>query len=101
VTGNFQHPSRFVDAHHRFLGDFFDGGFSAESLREDLARGSQPAHCFNHVHRYADGPGVVRYRAGNRLANPPCRVGAEFVTSFIFVFVNGSHQPGIALLNKV
>ena len=39
--------------------------------------------------------------AGDRLANPPCRVGAEFVAAAVFVFIDRPHQAGVAFLDDV
>ena len=33
-----------------------------------------------HMHRYPDRSRLIRYRSGNRLTNPPCRICGKFVT---------------------
>ena len=44
---------------------------------------------------------MVGNGSGNGLANPPCRIGAEFIASAIFVFIDRPHQAGIAFLNDI
>jgi len=53
------------------------------------------------VDRHANRTTLVRNRSGNRLANPPRRIGREFIATFVLKFINGTHQPRIALLNKI
>jgi len=53
------------------------------------------------VHRDADGAGLVGDGTGDRLANPPRRVGREFVTTPPFELVDRLHQTDIAFLNEV
>ena len=58
-------------------------------------------HRLDHVHRDADRPGLVGDGPGDRLANPPGRVGAELVAAAVLVLVDGPHQPGVAFLDQV
>ena len=44
---------------------------------------------------------MVRDRTGDRLPDPPGRIGAEFVASAILILVDRTHQAGIALLNQI
>src|SRR5262249_14732422 len=53
------------------------------------------------MHGNADGTGLIRNSTGNRLANPPGRIGAEFIAPTIFKLIDRFHQADIALLNEV
>ena len=67
-----------------------------------LTRGAhQLIDRLNHVHGNADGTGLIRNSARNCLADPPGRIGAEFIPPAILKFINRFHQADIALLNKV
>ena len=55
----------------------------------------------DHVHRDADGAGLIGDGAGDGLANPPGCVGGELVAAAVFEFVDGFHQADVALLNQV
>ena len=59
------------------------------------------AHRLDHVHGDADGAGMIGDGAGNGLANPPGRVGAELVAAPVLVLVHGAHQAGVAFLDDV
>jgi hypothetical protein len=75
------------------------------------ARGRVPAQAaagadelvdgLDHVHRDADGAGLVGDGAGDGLANPPGGVGGEFVAAAVFEFVDGLHQADVAFLDQV
>ncbi len=53
------------------------------------------------MHRNPDGARLVGDRTGDRLANPPCGIGREFIAAAIFEFINRLHQADIAFLNQV
>jgi hypothetical protein len=53
------------------------------------------------MHGNTDGTGLIRNGPGNRLADPPGRIRAEFIAPTIFKLINRFHQADIALLNEV
>jgi hypothetical protein len=53
------------------------------------------------VHRDADGAGLVGDGPGDGLANPPGRVGAEFVAALVLELVHRFHQADVAFLDQV
>ncbi len=56
---------------------------------------------FDHVYRDTDRAGLIRDGAGDRLTDPPCRIGREFVTAAIFEFINRLHKANVAFLNQI
>jgi hypothetical protein len=44
---------------------------------------------------------LIRDRAGDRLPNPPRRVGRELVAAAVLELVDRLHQPDVAFLNQV
>ncbi len=53
------------------------------------------------MHWDADGAGLVRNRACDRLTNPPRRIGRELVAAPIFELIDRFHQADIAFLDQV
>ena len=51
--------------------------------------------------RDTDGARLIGDRAGDRLADPPGRIGREFITAAIFKLIDRLHQADIAFLNEV
>ena len=51
--------------------------------------------------RDADGPRLVSNRAGDRLADPPRRVGRELVAAAVLELVDRLHQADVAFLDQV
>jgi len=44
---------------------------------------------------------LVRHRSGDRLANPPRRVGTELEAAAVLELVDGPHQPRVPLLDQI
>ena len=76
-------------------------GFAAELLGQLLLRAPELVHDFDHVHRDANGAGLVGNGAGDGLANPPDGIGGELVTAAIFEFLDAFHQADVAFLNQI
>ena len=55
----------------------------------------------DHVHRNTDGAGLVGDRPCDGLADPPGRIGREFIAAAIFELIDGLHQADIALLDEI
>src|SRR6188474_140302 len=81
--------------------DLFRGRLAPELLHQRARRANQLVDRLDHVDRDADGPRLVGNRAGDGLADPPRRVGREFVTAAVLEFVDRLHQPDVAFLNQV
>ena len=83
------------------LGDLFRRRLAAELLDEVAARADQLVDRLDHVHRDADRARLVGDRAGDRLANPPRRVGRELVAAAVLELLDGLHQADVAFLDQV
>ena len=60
-----------------------------------------PVDGVHHMDRHPDEPRLISNRAGDRLANPPGRIGRELEAAAILEFFYGAHQPEVSLLNQV
>ena len=101
VTADLHDAASFLDRHLGAEGNLFHRWLASEFLKQVLLDGAELGHGFDHVHRHADGAGMVGDGAGNRLANPPRGVGTELVAALVFVLIDGTHQAGVAFLNDV
>src|SRR5664279_2851168 len=61
----------------------------------------EAANRLQHVDRYADRAGLVVDRAGDRLADPPLRIGGELEASLVVELLDGPDQANVALLQEV
>src|SRR5262245_43465618 len=83
------------------LGDLLRGRLAAELLDQRPRRANQLVDRLDHVDRDADRPRLVGDRAGDRLADPPRRVGRELVAAAVLELVDRLHQADVAFLNQV
>ena len=60
-----------------------------------------PVHALDHVHRDADGAGLVGDGAGDGLADPPRGVGRELEALRVVELLDRPHQAEVALLDQV
>jgi hypothetical protein len=98
---DFQNLAHLGDRNIHALGDFFGGRFAAELLHQLALRANQLVDRLDHVHRDADGAGLVGDGAGDGLANPPGGVGGKLVAAAPFELVHGLHQADVAFLDQV
>src|SRR3984957_2275063 len=96
-----QNLSHFRNRNIHAFGDFFAGGFASQFLNELTRSADQLVDGFDHVHRDANGAGLISNCAGDGLPNPPRGVGGKFVATAVFEFVHGFHQADVAFLNQV
>ncbi len=110
ADGRFQRDGLLRDLEHlahlghgnvHALGDLFAGGLAAQLLNQLTRSADELVDGLDHVHRDADGAGLIGDGAGDGLANPPGGVGGELVAAAVFEFVDGLHQADVALLNQV
>src|SRR5216683_1071801 len=91
LVGGDEHP----------LGDLLRGRLAAELLEQAARHADELVDRLDHVDRDADGPRLVRDRAGDGLADPPRRVGRELVAAAVLELVDRLHQADVAFLNQV
>src|SRR5215208_439680 len=83
------------------IGDLLRGGLAAE-LRDELAlRAADLVELLDHVDRDADRARLVGERAGDRLADPPRRVGGELEALAVVELLRGADEAERALLDQV
>ena len=83
------------------LGDLLGGGLAAQ-LGDELALGAADlVELLDHVHRDADRARLVGQGAGDRLADPPGRVGRELEALAVVELLGRADQPERALLDQV
>src|SRR6266542_5337389 len=87
------------DAHD--LGQLLVAGLAAKLLEHAAALAHQPVDRLDHVDGNADGAGLVGDRAGDRLADPPGRVGRELEALAVVELLGGAHEAERALLDQV
>src|SRR5262252_6532614 len=66
-----------------------------------MRRPSQPSQVIDHVRGDADGARLIGDRAGDRLADPPRRIGRKLVAAAVFEFVDRLHQADVPLLDEI
>src|SRR5262249_6262561 len=85
----------------RDLGDLLGGGLATE-LGDELALGAADlVELLDDVDRDADRAGLVGERAGDRLADPPGRVGRELEALAVVELLRGADEAERALLDQV
>src|SRR3954470_9363663 len=101
LLGAIEYLVHLVERQLHLLGDLFRRRLAAELLHE-IARGADElVDRLDHVHRDADGPGLIGDRAGDGLTDPPRRVGRELVAALVLELVDRLHEADVALLNQV
>src|SRR5208282_3563567 len=98
------HLEQRVDARNRqthFIGEVFRRGLAPQFLAELILRPPEPGHDLDHVDRNANGARLVGNGAGQRLANPPHRIGGKLIAAAILEFLDPLKQAKITLLNQI
>ena len=93
--------AHLVDRNIHALGDLFGSGLAAKLLHQLPAGADLLVDRLDHVHRDADRARLVGDGAGDGLANPPSRVGREFVAAAPLELIRALHQADIAFLNQI
>src|SRR5438552_4700016 len=93
--------AHLVDRDFHLRRDLLGRRLAAELL-DELARGAdQLVDRLDHVHRDANRTRLVGDGPGNRLPDPPRRVGRELVAAPVLEFVDGLHETDVAFLDQV
>ena len=97
----FEHLAHFFERHGELFGQFLRRRLAADFVQH-LARGAHDlVDRLDHMHGNADGARLIGDRAGDRLPDPPGRIGREFIAAAIFELIDRLHQADIAFLNEV
>ena len=81
--------------------DLFGQRLSPELLQELAAHADELVDRLDHVHRDPDRPRLVRDRARDRLADPPCRVGGELESLVVVKLLDCLDQAQVSFLDQV
>ena len=87
--------------HSSSRGDLVRGRLAPELLNELALDVHDLVQLLDHVHRDADGAGLVGDRARDGLADPPGGVGGELVAAPVVELLDGADQPERPLLDQV
>ena len=91
----------FSSGMRELFGQLFRRRLAAD-LVQHLARGAHDlVDRLDHVHRNADGARLVGDRAGDRLPDPPGRIGRELVAAAVLELVDRLHQADVAFLDEI
>ena len=101
LLGDLQHLAHLVLGHLHAHRQLLRRRLAAHLLQHLARDAVQLVDGLDHVHRDADGARLVGDRAGDRLADPPGRVGRELVAAAVFELVDRLHQADVAFLDQV
>src|SRR3984957_14806417 len=101
LLGDFQDFAHLLQRHAQFLGQLLRGRLAADLVEHLPRRAHDLVDGLDHMHRDADGARLVGDRAGDRLADPPGRIGRELVAAAVFEFVDRLHEADIAFLDQI
>ena len=93
--------ANLVRAGAHLLGYFLCRRFAAVFLQKLARIARNLVYGFDHVDGDSNRSRLISYRAGDRLTNPPGRVGREFVALVVVELVDRLHQTEVALLDKI
>ena len=99
--GNLHRLAHLVERHAEAFRKLLQGRLASELLPHLPGQPPQSGAHLDHVHRNADRRRRVGDRAGDRLADPPGRIGRELEAPAVVELVHALHQPDIALLDQV
>src|SRR6266536_823953 len=97
-----EQPVDLVQRHVQLDGQLLDGRLPTEHLVQAGLGAAQAPDLLVHVDRQADGPGTaVGGPTGDRLADPPGRIGRELEALAPVELLDRAQQPQVALLDQV
>src|SRR5437879_4021170 len=82
------HSPSLGDGDIHSLRDLRGGRLAAQFLDERAGRPDELVDRLDHVHGDADGPRLIRDRAGNGLTDPPGRVRRELISAAVLELVD-------------
>ena len=101
LLGDLEHLAHFFQRHGELFRQLLRRRLAADFMQH-LARGAHDlVDRLDHMHGNADRARLIGDRAGDRLPDPPRRIGREFIAAAIFELIDRLHQADIAFLNEV
>ena len=85
----------------QLCGDLLHGGLTAQLLDQLTVAAGSLVDNLHHMHRHADGTGLIRNGAGDGLPDPPGGICREFVSLCPVEFIHGPDQTRISLLDQI
>ena len=101
MPGDIQHLAYLLIRDIHGAGDFVLGWLSLENLLQTMPGFLHPVDRLADVDRQPDRAALIGDRAGDRLANPPGRVGGEFEAALVVELVGRLHQADVAFLDEI
>ena len=96
-----QHAPDLLGRQLHRAADLLGGRLASELLHQRARDAQQLVDRLHHVHRDADGARLVGDRPGDRLADPPRRVGRELVAALVLELLDRAHQADVPFLDQV
>ena len=84
-----------------FCGDFLRSWLPPKFLYQLSGSANETVDRLHHMHRNADGTGLVCNCPGNCLANPPCCISREFIAFAVIKFFHSFDESQISFLNQI
>ena len=101
LLGDLQHLADLVQRHLQLFAELLRRRLAADLVQHLARRADDLVDRLDHVHRNTDGARLIGDRAGDRLPDPPRRIGRELVAAAILELVDGLHQADIAFLDQI
>ena len=95
------HLDDLLGGHVELAAELLGRGFATEVLQHLALHAGELVDDLDHVHRDADGARLVGHCAGDRLADPPRRVGRELEALGVVELLDGADEAEVALLDEV
>ncbi len=95
------HLDDLLRGHVELGGQLLRGGLAAQVLEHLALHAGQLVDDLDHVDRDADGAGLVGHRPGDRLPDPPGRVGGELVALGVVELLDRADETQVALLDQI
>ena len=99
--GDLHHLADLFQRHLQLFCQLFRRRLAADLVQHLPARAHQLVDRLDHVHRNADGAGLIGDAPRDGLADPPGGIGGKLVAAPVFELVHRLHQADIAFLNKI
>src|SRR5579883_669922 len=101
LVGDLEDLAHLLERHAELLGELLRRRLAADLVQHLAGRAYDLVDRLDHVHRNADGARLVGDRAGDRLADPPRRIGGVLVAAPVLELVDRLHQADVAFLDQV